>query len=313
MIDLWKSCKRGISIFLRNRQLNKKANAPLKVTYDCIPCAIGSLINLFRKGLVAEPKQEQAMRALLDYLTKIDYHQSPPQLGREMHRLIRQVLQNPDPYFEIKQKFNRLMLDYYPDLKKSVDEAENPFQMALRFAIAGNIIDYGPNHLFDINKTLEQAKSIVLAIDDSQSLQESISQSEMLLYLGDNAGEIVMDRIFLETINHPNVYFAVRGAPIINDALIEDAELVGIDKIAQLITNGDDAPGTILETTSAEFREIFEQADLIVSKGQGNYEGLNSIDKNIYFILMAKCDHVANHLGVKKGDFMVKKRGWFLS
>jgi len=190
-----------------------------------------------------------------------------------------------------------------------VDEADNPFQIALRLAIAGNVIDYGPNQRFDINNTLEQAKSIVLAIDDSHSLQASISQAKTLLYLGDNAGEIVMDRIFLETISHPNVYFAVRGAPIINDALLEDAELVGIDKISNLITNGDDAPGTILESTSAEFRDIFDRADLVISKGQGNYEGLNGTDEKIYYILMTKCDHVANHLGVKKGDFVVKKGG----
>ena len=281
----------------------------IKVTYDCIPCAIGSLITLFKKGLVTKEKQEQTMRALLEYLGKIDYNQSPPQLGREMHRVIRQVLQNPDPYYDIKQKFNRLMLDYYPDLKKLVDEADNPFQMALRLAIAGNVIDYGPNKPFDIHKTLDQAKSIFLAIDDSQSLQASISQAKTLLYLGDNAGEIVMDRIFLETIQHPNVYFAVRGAPIINDALLEDAKLVGIDKIAHLITNGDDAPGTILESTSAEFKDIFDRADLIISKGQGNYEGLNGTGEKIYFILMTKCDHVANHLGVKKGDYVVKKGG----
>ncbi len=282
--------------------------ASIKVTYDCIPCAIGSLITLFKKGLVSHAKQEETMRALLDYLSKTDYNQSPPQLGREMHRIIRNVLNNPDPYYDIKQQFNQLMLDYYPNLKKMVDEADNPFQMALRLAIAGNVIDYGPNQPFDINKTLEQAKSIVLKIDDSHSLQASLSQAKTLLYLGDNAGEIVMDRIFLETIQHPNVYFVVRGAPIINDALIEDAVMVGIDKIAHIITNGDDAPGTILEHTSAEFRDIFEKADLIISKGQGNYEGLNNVDKNIYFILMTKCDHVANHLGVRKGDFVIKKR-----
>lgn len=199
------------------------------------------------------------------------------------------------------------MLDYYPELKKLVNKSNDPFQMALRLAIAGNIIDYGPNHVFDINRTLKRAKSIVLAIDDSESLRQSISQAKMLLYLGDNAGEIVMDRIFLETINHANIYFAVRGSPIINDALIEDAELVGIDKIATVITNGDDAPGTILENTSTEFRDIFAQADLIISKGQGNYEGLNETEKNIYFILITKCDHVADHLGVKKGDFVVKQ------
>lgn len=281
--------------------------ASIKVTYDCIPCAIGSLITLFKKGLVSHAKQEETMRALLDYLSKIDYNQSPPKLGREMHRIIRNVLNNPDPYYDIKQQFNLLMLDYYPDLKKLVDEADDPFQMALRLAIAGNVIDFGPNQPFDINKTLEQAKSIVLTIDDSNSLQKSIDRSNTLLYLGDNAGEIVMDRIFLETIQHPNAYFAVRGAPIINDATIEDAKMVGINKITHIISNGDDAPGTVLENTSADFRNIFNKADLIISKGQGNYEGLNGCRKNIYFILMAKCEHVANHLGVRKGDFLVKK------
>lgn len=292
---------------MRKIFLKPENETAIKLTYDCIPCAIGSLITLFKKGLVPTEKQEQAIRALLEYLSKIDYNQSPPKLGRDMHRMIRQVLNNPDPYYEIKRQFNRLMLDNYPELKKIVKKADDPFQMAVRFAIAGNVIDFGPNKPFDINQTLEQAKSIVLAIDDSEALQHAISQSKILLYLGDNAGEIVMDRIFLETIQHPNVYFAVRGAPIINDALMEDAKLVGIDKIAHLITNGDDAPGTILETTSAEFRDIFDRADLLISKGQGNYEGLNSVDRNIFFILMTKCDHVANHLGVKKGDFVVKQ------
>ncbi|MCI0513713.1 ARMT1-like domain-containing protein [candidate division KSB1 bacterium] len=278
----------------------------IKLTYECIPCAIGSLITLMKKGLVTEEKQEPVMRALLDFLSKIEYHQSPPQLGREMHRVIRDVLKNPDPYLEIKQQFNRLMLNYYPGLKKLVAEAKDPFQMALRLAIAGNIIDFGPNQAFDIDQTLDRARTIELAIDDSSSLQPAIATSKMLLWLGDNAGEIVLDRIFLETIQHPNVWFAVRGAPILNDALIEDAKLVGIDKIARLISNGDDTPGTILENTSAAFREIFEKADLIISKGQGNYEGLSHINKKVYFLLNVKCEHVAQHLGVKKGDFVVR-------
>jgi uncharacterized protein with ATP-grasp and redox domains len=175
----------------------------------------------------------------------------------------------------------------------------------LRLVIAGKVIDFGPNSPFDFNATLDRALSIVLAVDESKSLEDSIPRAKTLLYLGDNAGEIVTDRILLETIRHPNVYFAVRGAPIINDATIEDARSVGIDRIAHVISNGDDAPGTILEMTSPEFRDIFDQADLVISKGQGNYEGLSGIDKNIYFILMAKCDYVAAHLGVRKGDFVV--------
>lgn len=280
---------------------------PFRSSYDCIPCAMGSLITLFKKGLVAPTDQESAMRALLRYLSTMDFGQSPPQIGQEMHRIIRSVLNDPDPYRNIKRQFNQLLLEHYAELKKWVDHADDPFQMALRLVIAGNVIDFGPNQPFDIRQTLERARTIMLAIDDSEALRRAISQSHLLLYLGDNAGEIVMDRIFLETIGHRNVYFAVRGAPILNDALLDDAKMVGIDNIAHVITNGDDAPGTILDNTSPEFRRIFDEADLIISKGQGNYEGLCCVHKNIFFLLMTKCDLVADHLGVKKGEFVVKQ------
>jgi len=288
-----------------NEELPTEREAPLRVTYDCISCAVGSLVTLFSKGLVPKKTQEAAMRALLAYLGQLDYNQSPPRMGQEMHRIIRDVLKIPDPYLDIKRTFNRLMLEYYPGLKKLVAEAADPFLTALRLAIAGNVIDFGPNRQFDIVETLDRAQSMVLAVDDSESLRASLPRAKMLLYLGDNAGEIVMDRILLETIRHPNVYFAVRGAPVINDATIEDAQAVGIDKIARVLSNGDDAPGTILENTSTEFKAIFNRADLVIAKGQGNYEGLGRIDKNIYFLLMAKCDHVADHLGVRKGDLVV--------
>ncbi len=289
-------------------KVNKVPKEPLKVTYDCIPCAIGSLITLFKKGLISQEKQDKAMRGLLKFLTDVNFDQSPPALGKEMHRLIRHVLNNPDPYKEIKHKFNSLMLEYYPALKEKTANASDPFNFALRLTIAGNVIDFGPNNSFDINDTLKKAESVELAVDYSQNLKANLETADVLLYLGDNAGEIVMDRIFLETIQHKNVYFAVRGAPIINDITEEDAEMVGIDKIAHVISNNDDAPGTILETTSIEFQNIFNKADLIISKGQGNYESLSGCDRNIFFLLMAKCDHVANHLGVRKGDFLVKQK-----
>jgi damage-control phosphatase, subfamily I len=280
---------------------------PLTFIYDCIPCAIGSLLKLFKQGFVPSEKQDEAMRCLLKYLSKVEFNQSPPALGREMHRQIRQVLNNPDPYKEIKNKSNSLMLAYYPTLKAKVDNAPDPFNFALRTAIAGNVIDFGPNNSFDINETLKKAESVKLAVDHSQQLKSDLLSASTLLYLGDNAGEIVMDRLFLETINHPNVCFAVRSAPIINDITKNDAFQVGIDKTTTIIANGDDAPGTILENTSPEFRDVFNSADLIIAKGQGNYESLCGCSKSLYFILMAKCDHVANHLGVQVGDFLVMK------
>ncbi len=276
-----------------------------KVTYDCIPCSIGSLIKLLNTNFIKEDKKDNAMRGLLKFLSEMDYQQAPPALGQKMHRIIRNILENPDPYKQIKQEFNRLMLDDYDKLQLEVKTAADSFNMALRFAIAGNIIDFGPNHHFDINETIEQARSVNLAIDHSKSLRDALDSAQTVLYLGDNAGEIVLDRLFLETIQHPNVFFAVRGGPIINDVTIEDAEAVGIDKIATIISNGQNAPGTLLETVSDDFRELFDTADLIISKGQGNYEGLANCEKNIYFLLMAKCDHVAAHLGVTCGDFVV--------
>ena len=280
---------------------------PIEFTYECIPCAMGSLITLFKKGMVPEDKQDFIFRTLLKYFSELNYNQSPPEIGQQMHQIIKDLLNNPDPYAEIKDKFNRLLLDLYPELKKQVIAADDRFDFALRLAIAGNVIDFGPNNKFDINDTIKKANSVNLTVDNSKELKQSIAQSKTLLYLGDNAGEIVMDRLFLETINHSNVYFAVRGAPIINDITQADARFVGIDKIAKIISNGDDAPGTILKNTSAEFREIFDSADLIISKGQGNYESLSNSLKNIFFVLMAKCDHVAKHLGCKKGDFVVKR------
>ncbi len=287
-----------------DKQLSK-IKKPIQLTYDCIPCAIGSLITLIKKGLVPIEKQPEVMSHLLEYLSEVNYNQSPPALGREMHRMIRHIIDNPDPYRQIKAEFNAMMLAMYPALKQEVLTAPEPFFMALRLAIAGNIIDFGPNHTFNVHETIQKAKSVELAIDHSTQLREDITNSEKILYLGDNAGEIVMDRLLIETIQHPNVFFAVRGKPIINDVTTEDAYQVGMDQVAKIISNGDDTPGTLLENVSPEFRKRFQEADLIIAKGQGNYESLSDCDRKIYFLLMTKCEHVANHVGVHKGDFIV--------
>ena len=136
--------------------MSKIINKPLQVAYSCIPCAIGSLINLFKKGLIPAEKQDAAMRSVLKYLSEVNFNQTPPALGRDMHSIIREVLNNPDPYKQLKIKFNSLLLGYYPKLKENVENAPDPFDLALRLAIAGNIIDFGPNNSFDI---LEQISS----------------------------------------------------------------------------------------------------------------------------------------------------------
>ena len=248
------------------------------------------------------------MRRLLDFLSQADYRQSPPALGREMHRMIRDVLKNPDPYKEVKEKFNTMMLDLYDDLKEMVRHADDPFDMAMRLAIAGNVIDFGPQRQLDVMDTMQRVVHADLAIDDSPQLRRDVQDASTVLYVGDNCGEIVTDKLFIEAMNHPHVYYAVRGGPAINDATVEDAHIVGMDQLATIVTTGDDAPGAVWETASDDFKELLLTADVVIAKGQGNLEGLIEVQHTIYFLLVTKCDLIAHRVGATTGDFIVKRK-----
>jgi len=176
----------------------------------------------------------------------------------------------------------------------------------LRLSIAGNIIDFGANDNFNLLGTLDRVLSNDFAIDHSGSLREKIEKAKTILYLGDNAGEIVFDKYFIQIIDHPGLTYVVRGSPIINDATMKDAEFTGMNDVANVITNGYDAPSTVLNKSSEQFRKYFKDADLIISKGQGNLEGLLPLnDSRIFFLLMVKCDVIAESLNVKKDSFVV--------
>ena len=280
----------------------------MNVNLDCIPCFVNSFYRLLETGILPEKEKEPGMRRFLTILAEEDYNQSPPSLARLLHRLMRDILANPDPYKDVKMKYNRMMLDLYPDFKKMVTKSENPFDTAMRLAMAGNVIDFGPQVQLNVMDTIYRVIKAELAIDDSLTLKKDIQSADLVLYIGDNCGEIVFDKLFIETIAHPNLYYAVRGYPVINDVTLEDAHQVGIDKVANIITTGDDAPGVVWETSSDEFKQIFNKADVIISKGQGNLEGLMRIRQNIYFLLLCKCDLIARNINVQTGDFVVMQR-----
>jgi damage-control phosphatase, subfamily I len=278
----------------------------MNISLDCIPCFLNSFLRLLKKDIIPQDQHEEAIRRLLAHLSQADYNQSPASLGRETHRIIRELLHDPDPYLQIKNVSNQMMLEKIDHFRKLVRESADPFSTALRLAIAGNVIDYGPQHQLDVWQTIENVLNTPPAIDDSESLRRELTTCKHLLYIGDNCGEIVLDKVFLETMAHPNVYFAVRGAPAINDATIKDAQHLGIDQLATVITTGDDAPGAVWETVSQEFKDVFLASDVIISKGQGNLEGLIDVDHNIYFLYVAKCDLIAGRMGAHTGDFIVK-------
>jgi hypothetical protein len=235
-----------------------------------------------------------------------DENNSSPGIQRLLQHKLREMNGVVDPYYKEKQQSNRIAFKLYNEWKPKVLVSDNPFDLALRLAIAGNIMDYGVDHVFDIQKTIKKALLADFSLDHSSILKQSIKDAKSILYLGDNAGEIVFDKLFIETIMHPNVIFAVKDAPILNDVTFDDAEDVGMNEVADVISNGYDASSTLLDKCSKEFLDAYHSADVIISKGQGNLEGLiNEKDPRIFFLFMVKCEVIAERVGVEKGSFVV--------
>jgi uncharacterized protein with ATP-grasp and redox domains len=270
---------------------------------DCVPCLARQAVDAARAASGDPLLHERILRDVLGMIAGGDLNQPPPALAQRMHHRLRELTGVADPYRAQKDHSNRLALELLPDLSARVRAATNPFEMAVRFAAAGNIIDLAAKtglSEFDIKSAIESAVTEPF-VGDLSSFYTATATASRILYLTDNAGEIVFDRLLIERLPSGCVTVAVRGAPVINDATRADAEAAGLDRIAEIIDNGSDAPGTVLEDCSAEFRKRFESADVIIAKGQGNFETLCSTHRSIYFLLKIKCPVVASHAGIEVG------------
>ena len=279
----------------------------MKTYFDCIPCFLRQALNAARLISTDKDIHELVMRNVLRKTAEMDLNQPPPAMGRHIYQMIREVSGNNDPYKSIKDKFNKFVLGLYPEFQKIILTADNPFEVAVRLAIAGNIIDFGVGSdistadVYDIvNQSITQE-----LIGSIEKLEHAVSVSNKILYLGDNSGEIVFDRLLIEQLPREKITYAVRGYPVINDVTMEDAKATGITDLVKVIDNGSDAPGTLLDQCSNEFCDIFSEADLIISKGQGNYESLSDTHKNIFFIFTVKCPVVALNSGHPKGSIVI--------
>ena len=279
------------------------------MNYECLLCQIKGLDKRMDKFEIAIEKRNSLVSNLLKDISGIDIENSySPEITRDILNFLKEGSVIEDPYFEEKNKSNREMLDRYCEFQEKVQNSTDKFDTALRLAIAGNIIDFGPTDKFDVTGTINRVLNSDFAIDHSQQLKVEIEKAHTILYLGDNCGEVVLDKLFLETINHPNVYFAVREKPILNDVTEKEALQVGIDKVAKIVSNGDDVPSTLLHRVSSKFLEIYKSADLIISKGMGNFEGLmDETDSRIFFLLMIKCPVIGEIIGAENGAFIVKR------
>lgn len=282
----------------------------MKAFLDCIPCALRHALDVARMMTDDESIHEQILYEVIDLTNDLNSHQSPPALARRIHRRLRELTESPDPYHKIKQHYNALAMELCRKLEPVIRQSDNPLETAIRLAIAGNIIDLGPTSSItdeDIDKTIRQ--SLTAPLDQSliEQLRQDADHARDILYLADNAGEIVFDRLLIEQLPAEKVTVAVRGFPVLNDATMDDAKATGLTTRVNVIDNGSDAPGTILETCSESFVTHFTHADLIISKGQGNYESLSDADKPIYFLLKAKCRVVASDLNCELGSMVIHK------
>ncbi len=278
----------------------------MKVYLDCYPCFFDQILKTSRKITTDERKIREILAEFATFVPRISAEATPPEIGREVYRIISEKTGVIDPYQEIKKICTTQALVLYPRLKEIIASSKDRLLTAVRMAIAGNIIDFGANEDFDLRKDLEGLLSQELAIDHYAEFRKTLRGAKEVLYLADNAGETVFDRLLIEELDRPVIY-AVREKPIINDAVYQDAVDAGVDKAAKIVSSGTDAPGTILNLCSEEFIRIFQSADMIISKGQGNYEGLSEETRPVFFLLKAKCSVIAHDVGVKKGSIVLKK------
>ncbi len=280
----------------------------MKTYLDCLPCFLNQAL---RTGRIAT-KDEKKIKRILDEvgmtIKDIPMESTPPETSIFIYKKIKEITGNKDPYKEIKIECTKKALSLYPLLKKKVEKADDSLLYAIRLAIAGNAIDYGVNKIFNIEQEIDETlkkKFAILDYEKFKHYKDSIGKNEKILYIADNAGESVFDRILIEEMKKQIIY-VVRENPIINDVTYDDAIQAGIDKVATIHSSGTSTPGTILTYCNKEFKKMFYNSKFIISKGQGNYEGLSNEKVPIFFLLKVKCSVLANHIGVKENDIVLK-------
>jgi damage-control phosphatase, subfamily I len=289
----------------------------MKTYLECISCFFKQALEAARMAGADDETQKKILDEVAKAIPGIKLTSTPPEMGKTIHDVVKKMTGQEDPYKELKEKANEQTLKIYPELRKKIESAEDKLLMALELAIAGNIIDYGTKNSLDVEKELtkilQREQGVIEdekeSIFDFKSFKKAVKNAESILYIGDNVGETVFDCILLEQIKRifpeKEIIYAVREKPIINDALEEDAVKAGIDNFAEIISSGSEVPGTIIPLCSKTFIDIFKKADLVISKGQGNYETLSDEKRPIFFLFMAKCPVIARDVNCEVGEIIL--------
>lgn len=279
----------------------------MRTYFDCYPCFLKQALSASRRVNADDAAQSVVIHEVLTLLQDIQLDATPPEIAYRVHRIVRDTISASDPYQKAKAKSTADALDIYPSLKRLVAQSDDALDTAIRISIAGNIIDFGvQDDIRDLWCTVESVLHQRYAIDDTAQLRTKLKSVEQVLFIADNAGETVFDRVLIETLSVPVIY-AVKGAPILNDATIEDAVAAGLDQCATLLSNGSDAPGTIFSLCSDKFLRHYESAQLVIAKGQANYETLSEAGSRVFCLLRVKCPVIAHDIGQPVDSIVVRQ------
>ena len=276
----------------------------MKLNYSCLPCLVNQVVKVAEMTNAAD--REGLFGKVFRFLSNLSFTETNPEIIGEIFDLLKQHTGNDDPYSETRIFYNRLFMSMMDDFTRRISRETDVFSETVKYAILGNIIDFNPIHnssMEDIMAWFDNAATANLTINHTEKLKSSIESGSRLLYLGDNCGEICLDMLLIKEIKRLNplieIYFGVRGKAIVNDSIEEDAYFVGMDKYAKIISNGDGSMGTVLSRCSEEFKNAYNEADIVIAKGQANYESLfEDRKKNIFFLLVTKCDVISKYIGV---------------
>jgi len=281
----------------------------MKSFLECVPCILRQVEEIGGRLFQGDSEKRESLRAEASKILKSTDIRSmtPPEATSLVHHALSRLTGIDDFYKEIKKENNDFALSLYPKLEDTMEASKDRMMMAIRLAIAGNIIDYGAHSTFDVNASIKEAVNNDFMINDYEAFKRDLSRTGKVMFVGDNAGEIVFDKLLVkELINDgKDVCYAVKSKAILNDALISDAVSVSMAKIARVIESGSETAGTLLASATPEFRKAYDDSGIVIAKGQGNLETLEDQGKRIYFLLKCKCEHLAKRLRCMPGAIIL--------
>ncbi|MFW6035410.1 MAG: damage-control phosphatase ARMT1 family protein [Halothermotrichaceae bacterium] len=282
----------------------------MKIEYDCIPCIYRQILEAGR--MVTDDRQiiRKILNEFARMIPEIKADESAPLVVTRIQNYIKDITDESDPYAEFKEKNIKLALEHYKEVEEIVEKSSDPLRAALVMSAVGNSIDAGVSLEVDIKSNVKDAVSSGFKYSDNDKFKKNLKSADKVLIIADNAGEAVFDRLLIKELDDFNVeiIYAVRDQAILNDVTLKEAHQIGFGEHCQVISSGCDSPGMILDRASDEFLKLYQETDIIISKGQGNLEGLLGVDRPIFFLLKIKCNLIAERLGsqFKTGDFIFK-------